>query len=132
MYDIENGKRLAEAARKALEGVPDEEWAVDPDEREGMEWNFHIVRAGTDDRICFMANFGDDDLGGRYADLIAYACSGVPALAADLELAHAEIERLIGGIREAYQTVPDEIQHPTHHVGWLLDKLADLLENGNG
>lgn len=34
-------------------------WSVDPDDREGMEWNIHIVaKDDRDMRICFMASNG--------------------------------------------------------------------------
>ncbi len=41
--------------------ITEQAWAVSEDPREGMEWNTHIVLAADyDNRVCFMANGGEE------------------------------------------------------------------------
>lgn len=62
-------------------------WMTDPDDREGMEWNIHIVQADApDNRICFMASDGPE----ANANLIAAAPDMLAALEQNaVELAEA-------------------------------------------
>ena len=59
--DAQNGSSALGTSRgisKMMEHTPGP-WAVEGDDREGMEWNNHIVIADRpDDRICFMAHNG--------------------------------------------------------------------------
>ena len=45
-------------------------WELDNDEREGMEWNIHVVQTNHDMRICFMTSDGPAR---ENAELIALA-----------------------------------------------------------
>lgn len=86
---------LLEAAEKATPG----DWHVDPDDRDSMEWNNHII----DDnggRICFMANDGTKEniIGQANANHIALSC---PAKTCELA---RYIEELEAGREAAYDT----------------------------
>jgi hypothetical protein len=53
-------------------------WRADPDDRDGMEWNIHIVQtASPDQRICFMTSNGPVEANAR---LIAAAPKMLEAL----------------------------------------------------
>jgi len=58
-------------------------WAVDPDNREGMEWNVHIVEARRPDmRVCFMTSGPEARLNAAF---IVRACNSHDALASALQ-----------------------------------------------
>ena len=65
-------------------------WRVDPDERDGMEYNNHVITE-SGDRICFMAHAGHD----RQAEFDANA--RLIAAAPDLLAALQECLREHGG-----------------------------------
>jgi hypothetical protein len=51
-------------------------WATEPDDREGMEWNVHIVEAARPNmRICFMSRGTDSE---AHADYLVKACNAFP------------------------------------------------------
>lgn len=63
-------------------------WAADPDDREGMEWNVHIVEATRPHmRICFLSN---GEKSQANAALIVSSVNAVPELVKALE----EIEKI--------------------------------------
>ncbi len=78
------------AARAATEGP----WEVDPDLREGFEWNNHII--GPDgNRICFMAhNPNDNSRLEAAARLITLACNNAAAMAAEIRALREALEKL--------------------------------------
>lgn len=64
-----------------IKGFTPGPWSVDPDDRDGMEWNIHIVEAERPHhRVCFMASDGPNEANARLI-----------AAAPDM---HAEIARL--------------------------------------
>lgn len=75
-------------------------WAVDPDTREGMEWNIHIIDYDFN-RVCFSSNPGGNSVKTTEANarLIAMA----PDLAAEVLRLRAEVERL----RKALEDIAD-------------------------
>lgn len=66
-----------------------EPWAIDPDDRPGMEWNNQIIPASNPNRaICFMSHDGTDEniecqANARRIVACVNACAGLPT--ADLE-----------------------------------------------
>ena len=58
-------------------------WSVDPDNREGMEWNNHIV-AAPGIRVCFMANGGSDEAAQARCEANARLIAAAPDLVAML------------------------------------------------
>ena len=76
-------------------------WVADPDLREGMEWNVHIL-AGSDllrsnIRICFMANSGGKNPAQDEAN--ANLLAAAPQLAEWVGTLLAEVERLTGELK---------------------------------
>ena len=61
-----------------------EPWAIDPDDRLGMEWNNHIVSVANPDRtICFMSHDGTAEniefqANARRIVYCVNACAGIP------------------------------------------------------
>lgn len=61
-----------------------EPWAIDPDDRLGMEWNNHIVSVANPDRtICFMSHDGTSEniecqANARRIVACVNACAGIP------------------------------------------------------
>lgn len=80
---------IEERAKAATPGP----WFVDPDPREGMEYNTHIC-ACDDLRICFMANGGGNEARqaecAANAELIAAAREDIPALMAEIRRLRAQ------------------------------------------
>ncbi len=78
-------------------------WAVDPDTREGMEWNIHIIDYDFN-RVCFSSNPGGNSVKTTEANarLIAMA----PDLAAEVLRLRAEVERLTEALRSIADAVP--------------------------
>lgn len=67
-------------------------WAVDPDDRESMEWNVHIVeQARPYMRVCFMSNCSQAEAN---ADLIMKAVNNHDALVKALKAAIGHIEHM--------------------------------------
>lgn len=66
-----------------------EPWAIDPDDRPGMEWNNHIVPANSPGRtICFMSHDGTEEnvecqANARRIVACVNACAGLPQDALD-------------------------------------------------
>lgn len=88
-------------------------WAVDPDDRPGMEWNNHIVQADNPHiRICFMTSNGPSD----NARLIAAAPSLADAARPIVEF-QTEFDRL-------FPDLPDEFEVSMTAAGMLM--LGDL------
>jgi hypothetical protein len=65
-------------------------WIADPDDREGMEWNIHILDA-KGDRVCFMTSDGPAEIN---ADLIVRSVNALPDLMKALEIARERINYL--------------------------------------
>ena len=77
-----------------------ERWKISEDERPGMEWNRHIYIAGTNNRVCFMANSGDPAKDKERAELIALA----PVMEDEIEgLRKALNTQLLSDFTEAVQ-----------------------------
>lgn len=65
--------------------LPPAPWMVDPDDREGMDWNNHVTDANGD-RVCFMAHRStENEPWENAAHVIAAAPELLEALEASLE-----------------------------------------------
>ena len=74
--------------------------AVDPDEREGYEWNAHIVEADRPHmRVCFMSNGPNSEV---YAELLVTAANERPSLLAQLAAARGALEKANNFIVDRY------------------------------
>lgn len=92
--------RLEELRKAATPGP----WAVDGDDRPGMEWNNHIVQANSSHTICFMTHDPRDNSGQQAAaELIAFLANNADAI---LELVRAAEDqchnyRAVRGLHDA-------------------------------
>ena len=103
-------------------------WVADPDLREGMEWNVHIL-AGSDllrsnIRICFMANSGGKNPAQDEAN--ANLLAAAPQLAEWVGTLLAEVERLTEAERDsAYITAGNEFENLQAERDELQRTVAD-------
>lgn len=88
---------LDEIERKALKATKGPR-TVDRDSRPGMDWNNHVIWAGTSNTLCFMAHGGPDrqDEFDANADLIA-------ALSPETVLALVRIARAARTLRQNWK-----------------------------
>lgn len=96
MTDPLTPETLAELRRLLGEANPQLPWAVDPDDRPGMDYNNHIVVAASPHlRVCFMCHDGPakQDEWDAKAALIVAAVNALPALLTIAEAYQRTIER---------------------------------------
>jgi hypothetical protein len=87
-------------------------WAVDPDDRPGMEYNIHIVEsARPHHRVCFMASDGPN---AENAAFIVRACNS-----------HETLVKALREIVKAYEN-PDDVEPEESMIELARDAIRGL------
>jgi hypothetical protein len=101
-------------------------WAADPDDREDMEWNIHIVEASQPHmRVCFMTSNGPAEANAAF---IVEAVNNHETLKAENKRLRSELEQARACIKWTNEVYPDRIYGKGARVELTWDEFNAMRE----